>query len=58
MRLKARGRGFTLIKLWHEANTIQIAQLNNWTVMKPAVANTDRDVSRFFQAVPEKVPVH
>jgi hypothetical protein len=26
-------------------------------VMKPAVPNTDRDLSRFFTAVPEKVPV-
>ena len=42
---------------WREANTMQIAQLNDWTVMKPAVPNTDRDLGRFFTAVPEKVPV-
>ena len=42
---------------WREPNTMQIARLNDWTVMKPAVANTDRDLSRFFTAVPEKVPV-
>jgi len=42
---------------WREANTMQIAQLNDWTVMKPAVPNTDRDLGRFFAAVPEKVPV-
>ncbi len=42
---------------WREANTMQIAQLNDWIVMKPAVPNTDRDLGRFFQTVPEKVPV-
>lgn len=42
---------------WREANTMQIAGLNDWTVMKPAVPNTDRDLSRFFTAVPDKVPV-
>jgi len=42
---------------WHEPNTMQIAQLNDWIVVKPAIANTDRDLGRFFQAVPEKVPV-
>jgi prepilin-type processing-associated H-X9-DG protein len=42
---------------WREPNTIQIAQQNDWIVVKPGVANTDRDLSRFFQAVPEKVPI-
>jgi prepilin-type N-terminal cleavage/methylation domain-containing protein/prepilin-type processing-associated H-X9-DG protein len=42
---------------WREPNTMQIAGLNDWTVMKPAVPNTDRDLGRFFTAVPEKVPV-
>jgi prepilin-type N-terminal cleavage/methylation domain-containing protein/prepilin-type processing-associated H-X9-DG protein len=42
---------------WREANTAQIAQQNDWIVVKPAVANTDRDLGRFFQAIPEKVPV-
>jgi prepilin-type N-terminal cleavage/methylation domain-containing protein/prepilin-type processing-associated H-X9-DG protein len=42
---------------WREANTMQIAQLNDWLVMKPAIPNTDRDLGRFFQIVPEKVPV-
>jgi prepilin-type processing-associated H-X9-DG protein len=42
---------------WREPNTAQIAQQNDWIVVKPAVPNTDRDLGRFFQAVPEKVPV-
>ena len=27
---------------------MQIAGMNDWTVMKPAVQNKDRDLSRFF----------
>jgi prepilin-type N-terminal cleavage/methylation domain-containing protein/prepilin-type processing-associated H-X9-DG protein len=42
---------------WLEPNTAQIARLNDWTVMKPALPNTDRDLGRFFRAVPEKVPI-
>jgi len=42
---------------WLEANTAAIAAMNDWTVMKPAVPNRDRDLGRFFQAVPAKVPV-
>ncbi len=42
---------------WLEANTAHIASLNDWTVMKPAVPNTDRDLGRFFQVVPEQVPL-
>ena len=42
---------------WREGNTMQIAQLSDWIVVQPAVANTDRDLSRFFGAVPAKVPV-
>ena len=42
---------------WHEANTLQLAQLNEWLVVKPGVAGTDRDLRRFFKVVPEKVPI-
>jgi prepilin-type N-terminal cleavage/methylation domain-containing protein/prepilin-type processing-associated H-X9-DG protein len=42
---------------WIEPNTAGIARLNDWTVLKPAVPNTDRDLGRFFKVVPEKVPV-
>jgi prepilin-type N-terminal cleavage/methylation domain-containing protein len=42
---------------WLEPNTAQIGRLNDWTVVKPAVPGTDRDLARFFQAVPEKVPI-
>jgi|APCry1669189204_1035204.scaffolds.fasta_scaffold44519_1 prepilin-type N-terminal cleavage/methylation domain-containing protein/prepilin-type processing-associated H-X9-DG protein len=42
---------------WREGNTAQIAAKNDWIVVQPAVGKTDRDLGRFFQAVPEKVPV-
>ena len=42
---------------WREANTAAISRLGNWTVLKPAVPNTDRDLARFFKAVPETVPI-
>jgi len=42
---------------WREGNTAQISAQNDWIVMKPAVPGKDRDLGRFFQAVPEKVPV-
>jgi len=42
---------------WLEPNTVRISQLNDWTVLKPAVPNTDRDLARFFKAIPEKVPI-
>jgi prepilin-type N-terminal cleavage/methylation domain-containing protein/prepilin-type processing-associated H-X9-DG protein len=42
---------------WREENTLRIAQLDDWIVVKPGVANTDRDLGRFFQTVPERVPV-
>ena len=49
--------GHAEIWRWLESNTAAIAALNDWTVMKPAVPNRDRDLGRFFQAVPAKVPV-
>ena len=42
---------------WREANTLRIAGLNTWTVLQPAVRNTDRDLSRFFGGIPQKVPI-
>jgi len=42
---------------WHEPNTMQLAQLNDWLVVKPGVSGRDRDLRRFFEAIPEKVPV-
>jgi prepilin-type N-terminal cleavage/methylation domain-containing protein/prepilin-type processing-associated H-X9-DG protein len=42
---------------WREANTLQIGNMDTWTVLQPAVPNSDRDLSRFFRAVPEKVPL-
>ncbi len=49
--------GHAEIWRWQEANTLRIAGLNTWTVLQPAVANTDRDLVRFFRAIPEKVPI-
>ena len=42
---------------WREANTMQIAALNDWTVLNAAAGRGDRDLGRFFDAVPEKVPL-
>ena len=42
---------------WREANTLRIASLKTWTVLQPAVLNKDRDLSRFFGGIPQKVPV-
>ncbi len=42
---------------WREPNTVRISQLNDWIVVKPGVPDGDRDLSRFFKAIPEKVPV-
>jgi prepilin-type processing-associated H-X9-DG protein len=42
---------------WREANTLHMAGLNTWTVLQPAAPNTDRDLGRFFAAIPQKVPI-
>ena len=42
---------------WLEPNTAHIAALNIWTVLQPGVPNTDRDLARFFGAIPAKVPI-
>lgn len=42
---------------WREQNTMQVAQLNDWIVVKPGVPNRDRDLRRFFEVVPENVPI-
>ena len=42
---------------WLEPNTASISSMNTWTVLKPGVAGGDRDLSRLFRAVPEKVPL-
>jgi prepilin-type N-terminal cleavage/methylation domain-containing protein len=49
--------GHAEIWRWREANTAQIASQNDWIVLKPAVPDRDRDLGRFFQAVPQKVPM-
>ncbi len=43
---------------WLEPNTMRISNRNDWLVLQPgASASQDRDLSRLFQAVPEKVPI-
>jgi prepilin-type N-terminal cleavage/methylation domain-containing protein/prepilin-type processing-associated H-X9-DG protein len=42
---------------WVEANTANISRSGDWTVVKPAVDGRDRDLRRFFNVVPEKVPI-
>jgi prepilin-type N-terminal cleavage/methylation domain-containing protein len=42
---------------WREANTLRIASLHPWLIWQPAVPNTDRDLSRFFTGVPQKLPI-
>ena len=42
---------------WREANTAKISAANGWIVLRSATAN-DRDLGRFFQAVPQKVPIN
>jgi prepilin-type N-terminal cleavage/methylation domain-containing protein/prepilin-type processing-associated H-X9-DG protein len=42
---------------WVEPNTLRIASLHTWLTVQPAVRNTDRDFSRFFTGVPQKLPI-
>jgi prepilin-type N-terminal cleavage/methylation domain-containing protein/prepilin-type processing-associated H-X9-DG protein len=49
--------GHVEIWRWREANTMLISALNDWIVLKPAATGSDRDLSRFFNVIPEKVPL-
>jgi prepilin-type N-terminal cleavage/methylation domain-containing protein len=52
--------GFTLIELLVVIAiiaTLRIARLHTWLLGQPAVPNTDRDLSRFFTGVPQKLPI-
>jgi prepilin-type processing-associated H-X9-DG protein len=51
------GDGHAEIWRWVEPNTAEIGRLDTWTVLQPGVSQTDRDLSRLFAAVPEKVPI-
>jgi prepilin-type N-terminal cleavage/methylation domain-containing protein/prepilin-type processing-associated H-X9-DG protein len=44
---------------WREANTLAISRKQGWYLLppQPAVPNTDRDLGRFFRAIPKKVPI-
>ncbi len=42
---------------WREANTLRIASHLTFGQVYPAVTGTDRDFSRFFTGVPQKLPI-
>jgi prepilin-type N-terminal cleavage/methylation domain-containing protein/prepilin-type processing-associated H-X9-DG protein len=42
---------------WLEPNTARISSLNTWIVLRPGIHGKDRDLSRLFKVVPEKVPI-
>ena len=44
---------------WREANTLAISRKQGWYILppQPAVPNTDRDLGRFFRAIPAKVTI-
>jgi prepilin-type N-terminal cleavage/methylation domain-containing protein/prepilin-type processing-associated H-X9-DG protein len=42
---------------WLEPNTARISALNSWIVLQPGARGQDRDLSRLFKGVPEKVPI-
>src|SRR5688572_4120657 len=44
---------------WLDPNTARLSNLNTWLVLQPgAQRNVDRDLSRMFQVVPQKVPFY
>jgi type II secretory pathway pseudopilin PulG len=49
--------GHAVVWRWLEANTVRLGRQPPWLVLQPAVPNTDRDLSRFFRGVPQKVPI-
>jgi prepilin-type N-terminal cleavage/methylation domain-containing protein/prepilin-type processing-associated H-X9-DG protein len=42
---------------WREPNTHHLGRQGGWVVVKPGVPDRDRDLGRFFQVIPEKVPI-
>jgi prepilin-type processing-associated H-X9-DG protein len=42
---------------WKEPTTLQPPKTSPWPDFRPAVPKTDRDLIRFFGAIPEKVPI-
>ena len=42
---------------WKEPTTLKPPRAVLWPDFKPAVPNTDRDLGRFFRAIPERVPI-
>ena len=42
---------------WREANTLRIASVYTYPNFYPGVPNRDRDLSRFFTGVPQKLPI-
>jgi prepilin-type processing-associated H-X9-DG protein len=42
---------------WQEPTTQAISRKQGWILVQPAVPKSDRDLGRFFSAIPEKVPI-
>ncbi len=42
---------------WKEPATLKPPRADLWPDFKPAVPNTDRDLGRFYRAIPERVPI-
>ena len=42
---------------WKEPTTLRPPKTSPWPDFKPAIPKTDRDLSRFFRAIPEQVPI-
>ncbi len=49
--------GHAEIWRWKEPTTLKPPRANVWPDFRPAVPNTDRDLGRFFRAIPENVPI-
>jgi prepilin-type N-terminal cleavage/methylation domain-containing protein/prepilin-type processing-associated H-X9-DG protein len=44
-------------EVWHWKEPTKPPEASRWPDFRPAVPNTDRDLVRFFRAIPEKVPI-
>jgi prepilin-type N-terminal cleavage/methylation domain-containing protein/prepilin-type processing-associated H-X9-DG protein len=42
---------------WHEENTLQTSKKGPWLVLQPAVSGEDSDLRRFFEGIPERLPL-
>lgn len=42
---------------WREPNTLRLSHQRAWLVLQPAATPSDKDLGRFFRAVPQRVPI-